>query len=388
MTDVAVYYFPNFHADARNALMRGEGWTEWELLKKACPRFPGHQQPKVPAWGEQDEADPQIMAYKIDAAADHGIDSFIFDWYWYNDGPFLQRGLEEGFLRAPNNDRLKFGIMWANHDWLDIFPLKRSENPFQDARLLYPGTVTPETFETIMNHCIEKYFKHPSYWLLDGCPYFSFYDLGKLVEGNGSLEATRRMLDMFRKKAQSAGFKDMHLNAIVFGNAILPGESAPTDPKAIVDALGFDSITSYVWIHHFNSPNFPVEAYDNYRDAYFKYWDEARLTYKQPYYPNVTMGWDASPRTVQSDQLDNLGYPFMTTIQDNTPDKFAEALRLTRQRLEAENLPHPFITINAWNEWTEGSYLEPDVKHGMDYLEAIRGVFKASPEILGSGKPL
>lgn len=388
MTDVAVYYFPNYHEDPRNVAVRGKGWTEWELLKKAGPRFPGHQQPKIPLWGEEDETDPQVMAKKIDAAADHGIDAFIFDWYYYNDGPFLQRGLEEGFLAAPNCYRLKFALMWANHDWLDIFPLKRSERPFEDARLLYPGAVTAATFDRIIDHCIEKYFQHPSYWLLDGCPYFSVYDLSKLMEGFGSMEETRRVLELFRERVRAAGFKDLHLNAIIFGNAFLPGTSAPADPKAIVDALGFDSITSYVWIHHYDSPHFPVETYNNFRNAYLKYWDEAKATYNQPYYPNVTMGWDASPRTVQSDNLDNLGYPFMTTIQDNTPEKFEEALRLTREKLEAENLPHPFITINAWNEWTEGSYLEPDTKYGMRYLEAVRKVFKQSPGILEPAKPL
>ena len=65
------------------------------------------------------------MARKIDAAADHGIDAFIFDWYWYDDGPFLERGAgARASCGAANNDRLKFALMWANHDWLDIHPAK------------------------------------------------------------------------------------------------------------------------------------------------------------------------------------------------------------------------------------------------------------------------
>lgn len=95
---VACYYFPNYHVDARNEAAHGEGWTEWELVRRAEPRFPGHQQPRVPAWGYTDEADPAQMAQKIAAAADHGIDAFIFDWYWYDDGPYLQRGLDEGLI--------------------------------------------------------------------------------------------------------------------------------------------------------------------------------------------------------------------------------------------------------------------------------------------------
>lgn len=108
---LAAYYFPNYHRDARNRIVHGEGWTEWELVKAARPRWPGHRQPNVPHWGETDEANPADMAQKIDAAADHGIDAFIFDWYHYEDGPFLQRGLDEGFLGAPNRARLKFALM-------------------------------------------------------------------------------------------------------------------------------------------------------------------------------------------------------------------------------------------------------------------------------------
>lgn len=113
---VAAYYFPNYHTDdPRNIVNKGAGWSEWELVKSAQPRFPGHHQPNVPAWGFVDEKNPDVMAKKIAAAADNGIDCFIFDWYMYEDGPFLNRCIDEGFLKAKNCDRIRFGLMWANH---------------------------------------------------------------------------------------------------------------------------------------------------------------------------------------------------------------------------------------------------------------------------------
>jgi hypothetical protein len=143
---VASYYFGNYHpGDPRNVKMKGADWSEWELLKAAKPRFPGHQQPKVPLWGYGDESDPKVMAQKIDAAADHGIDAFIFCWYRYDDGPFLERPINEGFMKAPNNNRMKFALMWANHDWIDLHPYKRGT----PEKLMFPGTVTPENFEKI-----------------------------------------------------------------------------------------------------------------------------------------------------------------------------------------------------------------------------------------------
>lgn len=368
---VAAYYFPNYHPDARNAKQRGEGWTEWELVKQAKPRFEGHHQPNVPLWGYTDESNPGDMARKIAAAADHGIDAFIFDWYWYDDGPFLERGLEEGFMKAPNRERLKFALMWANHNWIDIHPARLE----RESELLYPGTVTPETFENMTDYIIETYFKHPSYWLIDGCPYFSVYELHTLVKSFGSLDETREALARFRAKTKAAGFPDLHLNAVTFGVRILPGETAVSKPEELVPLLGFDSVTSYVWIHHVALPEFPQTPYEYVRDKYVEHWKETAPNYGVPYYPNVTMGWDASPRCHPDDEFVNRGYPFMATISGNTPEAFEGGLRAVKALADTLPKDQRIITINCWNEWTEGSYLEPDTRNGFGYLEAVKRVF-------------
>ena len=379
MTDitVAVYYFPNYHVDPRNERSHGPGWTEWELVKRAEPRFPNHRQPRVPVWGYEDESDPVVMAKKINAAANHGINVFLFDWYYYNDGPFLERGLELGFLQAANNDRLKFGIHWANHTWINIHPAKLSKSPYSDAVVEYPGAVTPETFTRMSDFVIETYFKHPSYWLIDGCPYFSFYDLNQLISSFGSVEETAAGLEHFRKKTRDAGFHELHLNAVVWNKAILPGEVAVVNQQEVVGQLGFDSFTSYVWIHHDVMPTFPETDYDVAKDRYFAYWDKVVSEYDIPYHPNVTMGWDPSPRTVPSDAYLNVGYPFTSVLANNTPDKFRKALDQAKQKLSRTDIKHKILSINAWNEWTESSYLEPDTVYGMGYLEAIRDVLKS-----------
>ncbi|MEN8192628.1 MAG: glycoside hydrolase family 99-like domain-containing protein [Bacteroidota bacterium] len=371
---VACYYFPNYHpSDARNQKLKGEGWSEWKLVKEAKPRFESHHQPNVPLWDYTDESDPKQMAQKIEAASSHGIDAFIFDWYWYNDGPFLERALDEGFLNAPNNDRLKFSLMWANHDWVDIHPYTKGK----EAKLLYPGAITKETFNQVCEHVIDKYFLHPSYWKIEGKPYFSFYDLNKLMESFGSIEATRKALDEFRDKAKLAGLPDIHLNAVVWGSPILPGEVTQADPADIVKRLGFDSVTSYVWIHHVQLPEMKTD-FKYVQDEYFKYWSEAEKMFNVPYYPNVTMGWDSSPRALQEQSFDNSGYPFMHTISGNTPERFKQALLAAKQRLEKDMGPK-ILNINCWNEWTEGSYLEPDTRNGMAYLEAIKNIFEETP---------
>jgi hypothetical protein len=169
---------------------------------------------------------------------------------------------------------------------------------------------------------------------------------------------------------KAAGLPGLHLNAVGWGQPILPGEGIPVDLAKLVHALGFDSVTSYVWVHHASPGN-----YDDVRDAYWKYWDRARMMFDVPYFPNVTMGWDPSPRCDQSDKMDDSGYPFTSIIKDNTPQRFHTALMMAKQRLSTQENGPRVLTVNAWNEWTEGSYLEPDTVEGYGYLDALKDCF-------------
>lgn len=368
---VGCYYFPNYHVDPRNEKIHGPGWTEWHLVRHAIPRFPGHQQPKVPMWGHEDEADPRVMEKKIEAAADHGIDHFIFDWYHYDDGPFLERCLEQGFLKSENVARMNFALMWANHDWINIHPMGRCFGK----ELLYPGQVTPRTFQHITDLIIDRYFSHPSYLTLDGCPYFSVYDLSKFVAIHGSVKATRDAIDGFRERVRAAGLPGLHFNAVVWGKPVLPGEVVIDDMPRLVAALGFDSVTSYVWIHHAELDKSPYTPHEEVLAKYLRVWSQMEQDHPVPYFPNITMGWDNCPRTVQTDIWEPLPEStFSNLIGGNTPEAFQRTLELFRDRLSRRPGPN-LMSINAWNEWTEGSYIEPDTVNGMAYLEAVAKVF-------------
>jgi hypothetical protein len=372
--DLAVYYFPNYHNDdARNELRYGKGWSEWELVKNAIPRFEGHKQPKIPLWGYTNESDPDVMEMKINAASQYGIDVFIYDWYYYNDGPFLEKGLENGFLKVKNNNKVKFALMWANHDWIDLFP----RNPDSGlASLFYPGAITPETFDKMTDYIISRYFSQPTYWKIDGCPYFSIYELYRFIESMGGKENARAALDKFRSKTKKAGYKDLHLNAVVWGLQILPNEKQLKNPAELVNYLNLNSTTSYVWVHHVKLDKFPATEYNEAKDEYFKYCDLFSGSIKQPYYPNVTVGWDATPRCSAKFGFKDAGYPCMAIMKNNTPENFQKALQSAKSWVDSNSKNRKVITINSWNEWTEGSFLEPEREYGYQYLEAIKTVFK------------
>ena len=370
---VTAYYFPGFHVDPRNERDMGPGFTEWKLVQEARPRFPGHKQPKVPLWGYRDEALPAVMEQNIKAASSHGIDCFLFDWYWYEDAPFLQRPLDEGFLGASNVDRMKFALMWANHDWTNIFP----QGLHEESPLLHPGAVDSTVFSHLTEHVIERYFSHPSYWKVDGKPYFSIFQLQKFIDGFGSLDAACAALDGFRKRVERAGFPGLHVATIVnlWGEALLPGDPAVQNQQEIIRALGFDSLTSYVWPNTLGPEDFPLTNYRRIGEKARHKWNEIANVYDLPYHPNVTVGWDLSPRSRQSDPYERWTYPFFPVCEGNTPEAFREALEAAREWVLRQPHGSKIVTLNAWNEWTEGSYLEPDKENGMGFLEAIAAVF-------------
>jgi hypothetical protein len=382
---ITAYYWPDYHVDPRNEKWFGPGWTEWELIKWARPRFEGHDQPKVPLWGCEDESDPKVMAKKIAAAAKYGVDVLLFDWYYYNDGPFIRAALDKGFLGAANNRQVKFALLWANHDMPDVFPAR----PYESApnfKILWPGDVTRATFDQMIDEIIAKYFKHPSYWLIDGCPYFGIYDLGILIKGLGGVENTKQALADFRRKTKAAGFPDLHLEVMLLRDYIVANGSPLVLPKdanlataegqnALALDLGINSIGSYTWLAAVPLPNWPKTQYASVREKVTDYWRAATKEFSIPYYPNVTCGWDSTTRMAPSDIYTNRGYPHLPVIVGNTPAEFKTSLLEMKKFLDASGSKQKIFSINSWNEWSEGSYLEPDKTHGFGFLEAIQEVF-------------
>lgn len=378
--EVAVYYFPNYHPDSINAKWHGKGWTEWEVVKAAKPRFSGHEQPKVPSWGYFNEADPKWAAKEIDLAANNGIDCFIYDWYWYsNTGQYLQEGLEKGFLKAPNRERLKFAIMWANHDWLNIQPATFDNNRIK----LTEGEVSMSLWDTISTYIVEKYFKQPNYWKIDGKPYFSIYEIVTFINGVGGIQRAKDAIQMLDLKTKKAGFPGVHFNIMscmvndASASQVI-GESEQFTAKEMIKSLPCESVSTYSYIHHFNftAEEFPAIDYDKALLQNKDYWESFIKDYPSILYtPNVSMGWDASPRCTQSDKFELRHYPWTPVLTGNTPGKFKKALLEAKHFLDRYDPKNKIVVINSWNEWTEGSYLLPEKKHGYAYLSAINEVF-------------
>ncbi len=370
--DIAAYIWPSYTGDEpRSLIFWPDGIGEWQTVKSALKKVPGHNWPRRPLWGYVNEADPYVMQMQIDAAADHGVNVFIYDWYWYDRRPFLENCLNDGYLKASNNSRVKFYLMWANHDANCVWDMRLSHLP--QSPVVWGGAVDRKEFEIIANRLIEKYFKHPSYYTIDGKPVFSIYDLTNLTKGLGGIAATRDAFDWFRSQALKAGLPGLHLQLIYWNqhvnlSGVDTGRTATS--SQIVADLGFDSMTHYQFCHFT-----PVARdYVDIMADVTKEWTRIESEFTIPYFPHISVGWDNNPR-YREYRTD--------VVKNNTPENFRKALEQAKAFAIAHPNQPPLITINSWNEWTETSYLQPDDLYAYGYLEAVKTVFGDSSGITG-----
>jgi hypothetical protein len=145
--DVAAFVWPSFTGnEPRTLVFWPDGEGEWQTVRACTSRFPGHVWPRRPLWGYCNEADPRVMEMQIGVAADHGVNVFIYDWYWYDRRPFLEQSLNDVYLKARNNDRVKFYLMWANHDVTHLW-YKRISGVGGD--VIWRGAIDRREFEII-----------------------------------------------------------------------------------------------------------------------------------------------------------------------------------------------------------------------------------------------
>ena len=361
--DVAAYLYPAYVADdPRLRPFWPMGIGEWETVMTMQRRNPGHYWNRTPLWGYINEADPSVMEMEIDQATRHGINVFIFDWYWFDGRPFMETTLTNGFLRAPNRDKMKFYLMWANHDVVNTWDTRISRLPEQN--VIWRGAVDRQEFEKVCRRNIELFFSQPEYYKIDGKPVFMIYDVKNFIDGLGGIKEAADAVKWFRREVKKAGFPGLDLQFTMWGpNLNYSGFDAGKTDKpedAFVTQLGFTSSSHYQFCH-FTNVN---DDYNNIMGRVREEWSKIDSTFSIPYYPHVSIGWDNSPRITHS-----------AVVRDNTPENFARALRDARDYADRHPDQAPLITINSWNEWTETSYLQPDNVYGYGYLEAVKKVF-------------
>lgn len=338
MTAVYAYYYPGWHLR--------DGAREWDAVRDARPYFPGHEQPHVPLLGYQDTSLPQTLVAQAALANAYGVDGFLFDWYWKEGRPAEDESLE-ALLAADTG--FPFAIMWGFKTPRRRFPIHSLEDG-DDGR--WAG-FDPERFTQWLEYCNERYFSRPEYIRIGGKPHVTLYYLDGLVAHVG---ATGVRETLAAGRAFMADKGGIHLTGIA---------TRPVD-----DALGFDALTGYNYLPDF-TPGAPVlQDYEEMALRCAASWREIEQRSGVPFIPNISCGWDATPRGVRKDRLvPELGFPWTPIITGATPERFGAALdraiAFARER-------HDIVHVCSWNEWSEGNHLEPDTRYGYGFLEHVR----------------
>ena len=370
--EIFAIYFPSWHPDRHYEKWYGRGFCEWELLKTTKPLFAGHRQPLEPEWGYFDESDRAWMAKQIDLAADSGITGFMFDWYWYQGEQFLEKPLDEAFLTAPNRDRLKFFLMWANHHWgmwpaLDDGLRGMNGNENQSSTVFLSIRHSEQDLREVMEYCCEKYFKRENYWKIGGRPVYSFYNCNTLFKYIEPRDVLKIVDEVARKHGFPGIYTLMNIGCCNDNEYYCGWGRIPK-----MRDNGFDAVFAY------NSglrsdfgktvaPDKPTLDYSFMMENQ-RFCRERIAEQGMPFFPSITLGLDVSPRWSRQ-----LTYPwdyaktgYYPVVINNTPERIAEMLK------QALAMKTDAVIINAWNEWSEGMSLIPEKTEGSKKLDAVR----------------
>ena len=346
------FYLPQFHRIPENDKWWGEGFTEWTNTRRSVPLFKGHEQPREPLDDYYyDLLDPQAQAWQAKIAKDHGLSAFCYYHYWFNGRRLLEKPLEQ-VLQSQEPD-FPFCLAWANEPWTRTW-----EGNNRDV-LVAQEYGAEVQWQAHIDYLL-GIFKDRRYLKVDGKPMFLIYRPSAIPRLN-------EMIKLWRQIAQKAGYPGIHLVGMktIFAGAnesydfdhwvdfeplYTYGRCIPLRHKFIRKFFGLASRASRKI-----SPLWPK------RPQYKMLWD---LILKRPFQKNSYLGafvnWDNSARKGKKALI----------VSDFTPELFKLyfGALVRKARLHRSE----FVFINAWNEWAEGSYLEPDKRHGYAYLEAIK----------------
>lgn len=312
--------------------------------------FDGHYQPREPGdLGFYDLRLPETRAAQADLARRFGIHGFCYYYYWFSGRKVMQRPLEE--VVASGAPDFPFCICWANENWSRLWDGGNSE-------ILLEQRHTPETDLDFINEIL-PILKDPRYIRIDGKPLLVVYRITLMADPAATAQR-------WRAAAEAAGLPGLHLCAALsfdVGDPTVAGFDSAVEFPPHDARVG--EITKQIT---FSDPAFRGKVYD-YAAVVSHSIGREMPTF--PLFRTAMLGWDNSARK----RLDALVY------HNCTPALYeAWVGSLTDQTVATHPPERRFIFVNAWNEWAEGTYLEPDLRWGTAYLEAhARGVGMAPP---------
>lgn len=372
------FYLPQFHPTTYNDEWWGKGYTEWRSVATAIPLFKGHYQPHVPAdLGYYDLRLPIVREQQAELAREAGIEGFCYWHYWMGDGRRL--------LEMPFNEVLKSGkpdypfcLAWANHNWTNKNWTKQS--PLLAEKNIIEQKYSIDDYKAHFKAVLPA-FKDKRYIRVDGKPLFYVFMPEAIPDPKIFIEiwqdlALKNGLPgiFFVGKRQNLkltfGSKEGHLS--------FPSTNEAASLYKEIFDMGFDAVNSRGNLRaEFLARNQYYFAFQRLIRKYLKIQSLHRFDYKDiipnlfveedkanNVFPTLIPNWDRSPRVGKDAVI----------YENSTPELFKKSVESSFEIVKNKPQEHQIIFIQAWNEWGEGNYLEPDMKYGHGYLDAIRNL--------------
>lgn len=315
VVDVGAFYFP--------------GWPTWEKWKPIL-NFPLRK----PVLGWYDEANPECADWQIKWAVEHGVTFFMVDWYWHKGGRHLEHWVHDAYMKSRFRPYLKWCVMWANH------------NP--------PGSHSPEDWRAVTQYWIDNYFAGDDYYRIDGRPAVFIWNPGGIRDDVGGSAEAAKLYALSQEMARKAGLPGIYFVA-------MHGHES-TEKCKMLKAEGYEAFTSY---HGFQlaqsragTQQFPFA--DVVATAEEVWADADAHSSGLAYFPIADTGWSSEPW--------HGGKALRVT--GRTPALWGQLCR--KARTYAETHGKSIICLGPWNEWGEGSYIEPYNEYGFGDLDAQR----------------
>lgn len=371
---ILAFYLPQYYPIPENDEWWGKGFTEWTNVAKAKPLFRGHYQPRIPAdLGFYDLRLQEVREAQAAMARDAGVEGFCYYHYWFGNGRQL---LERPFNEVLNSGKpdYPFCLCWANHDWTNKTWKKGSSLKTDSTIMKMEYSIDDDIRH--FKHLLPA-FRDKRYITVDGKPLFGIW-------APNSIPDLRGFIQRWRGLALENGLPGLHLvgytaNATgrsIRGNrlSLWATDKAAEHYQALLDQ-GLDAVISsglsrgqamcqgrMKMLAYFLSKHtiFPINNRTDYKKTMENYYVEEDRW--ENVYPTLMPQWDRTPRAgIKTNPLTN-----------STPEKFEKTIDTALSLIKDKQPEHQILFLKSWNEWGEGNYVEPDLKFGHGYLDAIR----------------
>ena len=379
---VIAYYLPQYHPIPENDAVWGKGFTEWTNVAQAKPLFRGHYQPRIPAdLGFYDLRMPEVRELQAQMAQESGVEGFCYWHYWFGNGKQLLEKPFDAVLKTGKPD-FPFCLAWANHDWTtktwnrgkDF--IRKAEHNYI-AKQEYPGDADHIQH---FHHLLPAFLDH-RYITVDGKPLFLIFDPYHFPD-------ITHFITLWRTLAKENGLNGIYFVAIGNSTSTIKRHDDGTVERVLPDLnssaevynnflkLGFDGVNSFgksraemlysgkyrrLIRHKLNRmfPYLPPQRF-NYEKV-VKYFFSPEDAWENVF-PTIMPQWDRSPRSNNSDGI----------YINSTPSAFKQHIEDALQVIKDKSDEHKILFLRSWNEWAEGNYVEPDIKFGHGFLNALK----------------